>query len=261
MSRFVCKIAYDGTNFSGYQVQLNGRTVQGELEKALKKLHKGKAVGIIGSGRTDANVHAESQVIHFDSELAMAPEQWQRALNAILPKEIAVLEVARAWNGFHARYDAVGKEYRYRILQSRNRDVFRRNYTYQPFPMTTKVEAMQQAAAYLLGTHDFTSFCSPRTDVEDKVRTIYSIDIRDVGDEIVFTFNGSGFLYQMVRIMTGTLMEIGQGKREVEEIQRILEAKDRFKAGHTAAGQGLCLMRVDYEPSPFSTQRNEENEG
>ncbi|MBM7096649.1 tRNA pseudouridine(38-40) synthase TruA [Bacillus sp. H-16] len=251
MTRYVCRVAYDGTAFSGYQVQANGRTVQTAFEQSLKKLHKGVVVESKASGRTDAGVHAKGQMIQFDSELGIALENWPIALNAVLPPDVAVMAVATVPDDFHVRYDTTGKEYRYRILRGRQKDVFRRNYTYQPFPLITDVEAMRAAAGHLLGTHDFTSFCSPRTDVVDKVRTITEVEIVEEADELLLRYRGSGFLYQMVRILTGTLVEVGQGKRPPDSVKDILTAKDRDAAGPTAPGHGLYLWDVFYDTDLF----------
>ncbi|WP_026688593.1 tRNA pseudouridine(38-40) synthase TruA [Alteribacter aurantiacus] len=254
MTRYVCRVAYDGTNFSGYQVQANGRTVQATFEQSLKKLHKGAVVESKASGRTDAGVHAKGQMIQFDSDLGIALDKWPIALNAVLPPEIAVVDIATVPSDFHVRYDTTGKEYRYRILRGRQRDVFKRNYTYQPFPLIDDVEGMREAARHLLGSHDFTSFCSPRTDVEDKVRTITEIEITEHGDELLLRFRGSGFLYQMVRILTGTLVEVGQRKRTPASLKDIIQAKDRDAAGPTAPGQGLYLWDVFYETDLFKKE-------
>ncbi|TMW70058.1 tRNA pseudouridine(38-40) synthase TruA [Alteribacter natronophilus] len=253
MARYAVKLAYDGTAFSGYQVQENGRTVQAELEKALKKIHKGRVVETKGSGRTDAGVHARGQVVQFDSDLAIPPERWPVALTAVLPPDVAALEVVPVPGDFHVRYDTTGKEYRYRVLRGRRRDVFRRNHTYQPFPLVEDVDAMREAAQHFLGRHDFTSFCSPRSPVEDKVRTITALDITEDGDELLFVFRGTGFLYQMVRIMTGTLLEIGQGKRKASSVPGIIAARDRERAGMTAPGSGLYLWEVFYEHALFGS--------
>jgi tRNA pseudouridine38-40 synthase len=208
-------------------------------------MHKGSSVKISASGRTDAGVHAKGQVIHFDSPLTLPVEKWELALNSMLPEDISVLSVKEADPAFHARFDANGKEYRYYLNQSPKRDPFQRNYAFH-YPYPLNLEAMREASAYLLGTHDFSSFCSARTEVEDKVRTIKTIEILEDEEKVSFHFIGNGFLYNMVRILVGTLIEVGSGKRKSEEIMEILEKRDRRYAGKTAPGQGLYLWQVFY---------------
>jgi tRNA pseudouridine38-40 synthase len=208
-------------------------------------MHKGSSVKISASGRTDAGVHAKGQVIHFDSPLALPVEKWELAFNSMLPEDISVLSVKEADPAFHARFDANGKEYRYYLNQSPKRDPFQRNYAFH-YPYPLNLEAMREASAYLLGTHDFSSFCSARTEVEDKVRTIKTIEILQDEEKVSFHFIGNGFLYNMVRILVGTLIEVGSGKRKSEEIMEILEKRDRRYAGKTAPGQGLYLWQVLY---------------
>lgn len=245
MNRFKCTIAYDGTNFLGFQVQPNGRTVQGDIEKALYKLHKGVEIRIHPSGRTDAGVHACGQVIHFDSPLSIPIDRWQVALNTLLPDDIVVVAVENVNTDFHARYNVVKKEYRYFLLNQKERDVFRKNHSYY-YPYPVDLDRMIEGTKYLLGTHDFTSFCSTKSDKENKIRTIEEIEIWKDNNELVFRFVGDGFLYNMVRIIVGTLLKVGQGKLEPKDVKVILEKKDRQAAGKTAAPQGLHLWRVWY---------------
>lgn len=245
MQRYKAIISYDGTGFLGYQVQPKGRTVQAELEAALAKIHKGVPVKVTASGRTDAGVHAKGQVIHFDSPLAIPEDRWVVALNSLLPEDLAVLFVHKAENAFHARFDAAGKEYRYQLQLSGFRDPFQRNYVYR-YPYALNLEAMREASRYLLGTHDFTSFCAAKTEVQDKVRTIKEIDFLLDGDLLTIRFVGNGFLYNMVRILVGTLLAVGSGDLSPEEIPSILEKKDRSAAGKTAPARGLYLWEVLY---------------
>lgn len=244
--RVKCIVSYDGTQFSGYQVQPNKRTVQSEIEAVLTKLHKGQSIKIHASGRTDAYVHAVGQVIHFDTTLTIPSEKWPYALNSLLPKDIVILDAEIVPDHFHSRFDARKKEYRYKISTQKMADVFKRNYTYH-FPYALDVELMRKACQYLCGTHDFTSFCVAKTEVVDKVRTIYSIDILEEGTDLTFCFTGNGFLYNMVRILMGTLLEIGQSKRSPDQIPLILEGKDRSLSGKTAPGHGLYLWKVYYD--------------
>lgn len=246
MPRLKVTLAYDGTNFAGYQIQPNTRTVQGELEQALMKLHKGKHVRTVASGRTDAGVHAKGQVVHFDSDLKIPEQNWKKALQTNVPEDIAIRQVEYVHDNFHARYDVTKKEYRYRILVSDTLDVFRRLYTYHvPYPLD--VEAMKEALQYIIGTHDFTSFCSMKTDVEEKTRTIFNAELFQEKDEIIFRFVGNGFLYNMVRILVGTVLEIGMGKRQSSDMQKILAARSREQAGKTAPPHGLILWSVSYD--------------
>ncbi len=245
MPRIKCIVSYDGTGFSGYQVQPGKRTVQGELEKALEKLNKGTSIRVSASGRTDAGVHARGQVIHFDTKLEIEPARWQIALNSLLPDDIAVSSVEYARPDFHARFDAVGKEYRYFLLLSKHRDPFQRNYAYQ-FQYELDLDAMREGARLLLGTHDFTSFCSAKTEVEDRVRTLQKIDVFEDNGLLVFRFVGNGFLYNMVRILVGTLLEVGTGRRQADSMHQLLAEQDRTQAGKTAPGHGLYLWKVFY---------------
>ncbi|MBT2694535.1 tRNA pseudouridine(38-40) synthase TruA [Bacillus sp. ISL-55] len=246
MPRIKCTISYDGTGFSGYQVQPGKRTVQGELEKVLEKMNKGTSTRVNASGRTDAGVHALGQVIHFDTTLEIEPARWQIALNSLLPDDIAVLSVDIAKPDFHARFDAVGKEYRYFLLLSKHRDPFQRNYAYQ-FQYELDHDAMREASNLLLGTHDFTSFCSAKTEVEDRVRTLKEIDFYEENGLLVFRFVGDGFLYNMVRILVGTLLEVGTGRRSADTMPQLLADQDRTLAGKTAPGHGLYLWKVFYD--------------
>lgn len=246
MQRYKCVVAYDGTAFSGYQIQPDKRTIQEEIEKVLAKLHKGDAVKISASGRTDAGVHARGQVIHFDSPLSIPLEKWPVALNTLLPDDISIMSAEKVTEDFHARFDAVGKEYRYYLNTAVQRDPFNRHFAYH-YPYLLDVAAMKQAAKELLGTHDFTSFCSAKTEVEDRVRTVYAIDILEHDSSLVFRFNGNGFLYNMVRILVGTLLEVGAGTRPASSMQELLDQKDRRFAGKTAPAHGLYLWQVFYD--------------
>ena len=246
MARYKCIISYDGSGFSGYQVQPNKRTVQSVLEAVLSKMHKGDTVKVVGSGRTDAGVHAKGQVIHFDSPLLIPADKWEKALNSMLPEDISVLKVVTVTESFHARFDAKGKEYRYVLHLSQKRDPFQRKFAYQ-YPYRLNFQAMEEASKLLLGTHDFTSFCAAKTEVVDKVRTIESIDFTRKDELLKIRFVGNGFLYNMVRILVGTLLEVGSGERSPEDIPIILAHKDRRLSGKTAPGHGLYLWEVFYE--------------
>lgn len=254
MRRLKCIIAYDGTDFAGYQVQPNARTVQGVLEKALMKLHKGEPIRIYASGRTDGKVHAVGQVIHFDSPLKLTCEQWIKALNSLISDDITIKHAEYVDSSFHARYSAKSKEYRYRILRKKEKDPFLRNYTYH-FPYPLDLDAMRQAIAYFIGTHDFTSFCSAKTDIEDRIRTIEEFEFFEENEELIFRIKGNGFLYNMVRIIIGTVLEVGVGKRDPGEIPKILAGRKRELAGKTVPGHGLYLWKVEYDEGVRKIQK------
>ncbi|WP_062349871.1 tRNA pseudouridine(38-40) synthase TruA [Bacillus kwashiorkori] len=244
MERMKCIVAYDGTNFAGFQIQPNVRTIQGEIEKVLAKMHR-QEVRIHASGRTDGKVHAVGQVFHFDSNIHMQKDQWKRALNSMLPEDIVISSVEFVSTEFHARFSATAKEYHYKVSLKKDKDPFMRNYAYH-FPYSLDLLAMNEAIGYLLGEHDFSSFCSAKTSVTDHIRTIYHIDLQEQNGELIFQIKGNGFLYNMVRIIVGTVLEVGIGARKAEEIPIIIAKKDRAFAGKTAPGHGLYLMKVDY---------------
>ena len=246
MPKYKCVIAYDGTDFAGYQVQPEKRTIQSEFEAVLAKMHKGTIIKVTASGRTDSGVHAKGQVLHFESPLTFPTENWIKAFSALLPTDIIVLEVDIVPDDFHARFHTTGKEYRYIVARSKLRDPFKRNYAYH-YPYPLNVEAMREAISYLIGTHDFTSFCSAKTEVVDKVRTIKEMDFEESDDFMVFRFVGEGFLYNMVRILVGTLLDVGSGKMSPHDMSGILDKKDRSFAGKTAPAQGLYLWKVFYK--------------
>jgi len=242
-------MSYDGTLFYGFQKQPNKRTVQGELEKVLSRMHDGAEVRVTGSGRTDAGVHAKGQVIHFDSPLHLPPAAWKKALNAQLPEDIYIHEAESVSDDFHARFSAAEKEYRYFLHTGSEADVFKRNYEYH-FPYELDWERINEACRIFEGTHDFTAFSSKKATVKgSKVRTLYEVSFRKNGDSAVFIVRGSGFLYNMVRILVGTLLDIGQGKAEPEEIRTMIAKKDRGNIGKTMPPQGLYLWKVIYEKS------------
>ena len=242
MRRLKCTIQYDGTGYAGYQVQPNGLTIQEVIETTLARMHK-HPVKIIGSGRTDARVHAYGQVIHFDTELAIPPENVVKALNTLLPADIRVRSCEEVEPTFEARYDVVGKEYRYFVRREEN--AFRRNLSVHiPYPLD--LERIRQGMVHLVGTHDFSSFCVAKTETDNRVRTIYEAELMMIGDELVFRFQGSGFLYNQIRIMVGTLLDVGRGRFAPEDIKKMLLAKDRNVAGVTAPPHGLYLWEVFY---------------
>ena len=245
--RMKCTISYDGHLFYGYQVQPGQRTIQDELEKALQTLHKAKErIPVVSSGRTDSGVHAVGQTIHFDSPLSIPEAKWPYALNALLPDDISVRKAEAVNDQFHARFSAKRKEYRYMIYRGRHPDVFKRHYAYH-VPYDLDMEKVQEASRFLVGTHDFTSFCATKTEVKDKVRTVYELEWSDTGDGLQMRIVGSGFLYNMVRIIAGTLLDVGTGKFSPGDIEKMILAKNRDAAGRTAPAHGLYLWRVIYD--------------
>ncbi|MCA1057110.1 tRNA pseudouridine(38-40) synthase TruA [Rossellomorea aquimaris] len=245
MKRVKCTISYDGTHFSGYQVQPGQRTVQGLLEETLGSIHKGERIRVTASGRTDAGVHAEGQVFHFDTPLSIPEEKWPVVLNTRLPDEVVIKNAEYVSDDFHARFSVERKEYRYRVYTAPSRSPFQRDFALH-YPFAISVDEMKKAAQDLMGEHDFTSFCSAKTEVEDKVRNLDRITITEQEGEIIFSFIGNGFLYNMVRILVGTLLEVGSGNLRSEDMKEILQAKDRNRAGKTAPPHGLYLWKVEY---------------
>lgn len=246
--RYKLKIQYDGTNFLGYQIQPNGRTVQGDIEKALKIMSKGYTIKSRSAGRTDSGVHAFGQVIHFDYPFPIPAENLLRALNSLTEDDIAILEAEEVIDAFHAQYGAKGKKYQYRVDTNQIVSPFKRLYAlHHPYPV--HMDHLETALNDIVGTHDFSSFCASRSGKENKVRTVYEASVArdEEKGELLFTFRGDGFLYNMVRIFVGTLLQITNGLRPENDIQRILEAKDRNAAGPTAQPQGLYMAEVYYD--------------
>lgn len=245
MKNYKILVAYDGSRYKGWQSQKStDATIQGKLETILEKL-AGKTVDVIGSGRTDAGVHAKGQVANFHIDVNLAAEEIKAHLNQYLPEDIAVLSVEEVDEQFHSRFHAVEKTYQYRIHTSPVPNVFERKYLYT-YTDSLDIEKMKEATKYMLGTMDFTSFCGNKKMKKSAIRSIYAINIEEMETELRITYTGNGFLQNMIRIMTGTLIEVGQGKKQPEDIQKIIEAKNRELAGFTVPGQGLCLLKVRY---------------
>jgi len=238
-------ISYDGTNYNGWQKQGNTRnTIQGIFENIISRM-LGVETEVHGSGRTDAGTHAEGQVANFHADTKMTEEEIKQYLNKYLPNDIAVHEVSKAGDRFHSRLNAKNKTYVYRIWNSDVSDVFNSRFMFK-YEKPLDMEKMKEAAAYLCGEHDFSSFCSNKRYKRSKVRNVYSIDVEKTGSEIRLTFNGDGFLYNMVRIMAGTIVECGEGKRDCREIPAVLGSKNRENAGVTLPACGLTLKKVEY---------------
>ena len=245
IKRIRITVAYDGTDYCGWQIQPNGITVEEVLNKAISKL-TGEDIHVIGASRTDSGVHALGNVAVFDTCSTIPGERMAYALNQRLPEDIVIVKSEEDPLTWHPRYqDEITKTYEYHIYNARVPDPLkRRTCAFVSFPMD--VEKMREGAAYLIGEHDFVSFCNVRTNVEDTVRTVNSIFIRQNGQEIIIEIEGNGFLYNMVRIIAGTLIRVGRGFYEPEKVKEILEAKKRTEAGVTAPPQGLILKEICY---------------
>lgn len=238
-------LQYDGTRYNGWQKQKNTKdTIQGKLEILLSKLLD-ETIVINGSGRTDAGVHARGQVANFHTASCLPLKELERQINLYLPEDIAVLHLTEMPERFHARLNATRKTYQYTIWNASKADVFQRNYVHCE-ESAIDVRKMQEAAKYLLGEHDFTSFCSKNKNVKSKTRNIEEVEIQKEGNTLKIIYRGNGFLYNMVRILTGTLLEVGTGKRMPQDIQRILDARDRAQAGPMLEAKGLTLLSVEY---------------
>lgn len=244
MKRIKLTVAYDGTNYCGWQIQPNGITIEEVLNKKLSKL-TGEDIRVIGASRTDSGVHALGNVAVFDSETGIPPERLAYALNQRMPNDIVVVKSEEVPLDWHPRYCNCTKTYEYHILNAKVPDPTRRLTRYF-VSYNLDLEKMRRAAGYLVGEHDFASFCNVRTNVEDTVRTIYDLDVQKMGDEITIRIRGNGFLYNMVRIIVGTLLRVGRDFYTPEQVKDILDAKDRQAAGVTAPPQGLMLVGIEY---------------
>lgn len=248
MTRYKATISYDGTLFAGFQRQPHARSVQEEIEKTLTRLNQGTPVTVHGAGRTDSGVHALGQVIHFDLPQARDEEKLRFALDTQTPEDIDFVRVEQVADDFHSRYKKHSKTYEFIVDYGRPKNPMMRHYsTHYPYPLD--VEKMQAAIQKLEGTHDFSGFTASGTSVEDKVRTITEARLIEDAEHhrLVFTFSGNGFLYKQIRNMVGTLLKIGNDRMPIEQIDLILEKKDRNLAGPTAAPNGLYLKEIRYE--------------
>ena len=243
--KILLTIAYDGTNYFGWQLQDDFVTIQGEMEKALAKLFN-KRLEIRGASRTDRGVHAYGQRAVFTIDTTIPMQGIPYAINNILPRDIRVHSAKVVERSFHPQYDALYKIYTYKIYNSKFIDPILNNYTWH-VPQQLDINKMQEAAKSLIGTYDFAAFCATGSSTKTTVRTIYSIDITTTEEKsIVIKIKGNGFLYNMVRIITGTLVYIGYGKLQVADMAKIIMSKDRTKGGITAPPQGLCLTHIEY---------------
>lgn len=245
MKRVRLIISYDGTNYCGWQIQINGITIEEIINRELSSL-LGEEIAVIGASRTDSGVHAMGNVAVFDTETRIPAEKISFALNQRLPDDIRIQKSEEVSGDFHPRYCDSTKTYEYKILNRRFPDPMLRLYTHFVY-MPLDVELMRKAAEYLVGEHDFASFCSAGSQVKTTVRTVYTLDIKEENDVISIRISGNGFLYNMVRIIVGTLMKVGLGVYPPEHVKEILEAKDRYAAGPKAPARGLTLIGIEYQ--------------
>lgn len=244
MKRVKLTIAYDGTNYCGWQIQPNGITIEEVINKALSKL-TGENVVVIGASRTDSGVHAMGNVAVFDTETTIPADRIAMAVNRILPEDIVVVKSEEVVSDFHPRYCNCEKTYEYHIVNTRIPIPTKRLTNYF-VSYELDIDKMREGAAYLVGEHDFASFCNIKTDVDSTVRTVKELKILKNGDEITIRISGNGFLYNMVRIIVGTLIRVGRGFYQPEQVKEILEAKNRKAAGVTAPPHALMLMEIRY---------------
>mgnify|MGYP000465957124 FL=1 len=238
-------IEYDGKDFNGWQKQPNKLNIQGEIERAIYNITK-EEVDLIGSGRTDAGVHALGQVANFKTNSQISIEKLPLAINSQLKNSIVIKEAEEVNERFHSRYNAKRKTYRYIINNSKCGTAIYRNLEYS-YPFKLDAEKMKQASKYFEGEHDFKAFKSSGTSSKNSVRTIYKAIVKQEGEKIIIELTGNGFLYNMVRIISGTLLDVGLGKIQPEEIPEMIESKDRQRAGKTLPAHGLYLVEVKYD--------------
>jgi tRNA pseudouridine38-40 synthase len=246
--RYFLDLAYNGTNYHGWQVQKNANTVQGEFEKALSKLLR-QPIGVIGSGRTDTGVHAEQQLVHIDWEEELDTEQLQFRLNALLPPDISVKSILPVHPKAHARFSALFRNYEYRICRKKNPFLQKLCYVNT---RAFDVAAMNKATALLLQWEDFECFSKIHTDVKHFRCTIMEARWEAAGDQLIFYIRANRFLRNMVRAIVGTLLDVGQGRMSQEEFQQVLESRDRSRAGRSAPAQGLFLTKVEYPDTIYN---------
>ena len=244
MKRLLFEIAYDGTAYHGWQVQDNAVTVQEKFQDAVEKVFL-KRLDVKGCSRTDSGVHSNSYYVSLDTDMNITAESAVPALNTYLPKDICVKECKEVSTDFHPRYSCKSKQYIYKIYNGKIRDPFLRNYAYH-YRWKLDESYLNEEAQAFLGKHDFSGFCSVKSDVEDTVREIKCVRVYREGDIVIFEVEGDGFLYNMVRIMAGTLLFINEGKIKQGGLKEVIESKDRKKAGKTAPPQGLYLNKINY---------------
>lgn len=243
--RYMLRVAYDGTEYCGWQSQPGLRTVEGTLKSALDRLMR-QDIKLIGASRTDAGVHAEGNVAVFDCDTTIPADKIKYALNNLLPEDMVVVESVTVAGDFHPRHCDCRKTYQYRILNTPLPDPNRRRNTYF-YRGDIDIEGMRKAASYIVGEHDFACFMAAGSQVKDTVRTVYALELERQEDVITMTIQGNGFLYNMVRIIAGTLLMVGRGQLKPEALEEIIKSKDRGKAGSTAPAKGLTLKSIIYE--------------
>lgn len=243
--RYMLRVAYDGTEYCGWQSQPGLRTVEGTLKSALDRL-MGQDIRLIGASRTDAGVHAEGNVAVFDCDTTIPEDKIKYALNNLLPEDVVVTESVTVNDDFHPRHCDCRKTYQYRILNTPLPDPNRRRNTYF-YRGEIDIDSMKRAAVYIVGEHDFACFMASGSQVKDTVRTVYDLELDRQDDIITMTIQGNGFLYNMVRIIAGTLLMVGRGQLRPEVLEKIIKSGDRSKAGPTAPAKGLTLKRIEYD--------------
>lgn len=244
MKNIALTLMYDGTNYFGYQRQSGFITIQQVIEEALSKITKEK-ITVSGCGRTDSGVHAINYVLSFKTDSSMPVDKFPVALNSILPRDISVINAEEKSDDFDGRFSVKRKTYIYKIHNSEIRNSFLKNYACH-YKYKLDLKRMKEAAKYILGTHDFKCFCASGAQVKTTVRTVYDLTLTQSGDEIELSITSNGFLYNMVRIIAGTLMYVGGGKMEPDDVKIIIESGDRRMAGITAPPEGLYLKSVEY---------------
>lgn len=244
MKNYKITVSYDGSRYKGWQrLGMGELTIQGVLEESIETV-LGYKVEVHGSGRTDAGVHARGQVVNMKVPFVLQ-EDFVSRINEVLPEDIRILKFEPAAGRFHGRFSATGKKYSYYVYTGETPSVFSRKYVFH-FPEKVDLMAMRKAAEYLVGTHEFTSFTDDKTE-KDKIRTIYAIEIHEKDGLLEFVYHGNGFLQHMIRILTGTLLEVGKGERKPEDMLQVLSCRERAKAGFMAPAKGLFLDEVDYD--------------
>lgn len=253
MKNIKLTIEYEGTNYSGWQIQNNVKTVQGEIENAIEKTI-GEKIKLIGSSRTDKKVHALGQVANFQTGATMPGERYKYALKEHLPEDITIINSEEVDRDFHSRFDAKKKVYKYIVHNGKLPRALYKRFSYH-YPYNLDIEEMRLASKYFIGTQDFRSFKPTESITYTTIKTIYNIEIEKKGDIIIFTIEGKSFLHNMIRIIVGTLLFIGTGRFAKEELPKIIEAKNRVKAGPTAPPQGLYLKKVFYSKKPLDIDK------
>lgn len=249
MKRIMLRVAYDGTNYCGWQKQPNAQTIEGMLNEAINDLTK-ENIEVIGASRTDSGVHSFGNVAVFDTMSMIPAQKFMYALNVRLPEDIKVTWSGQVKNDFHPRHCDCNKTYEYRICNSKVCLPTQRLYAHHEY-VTLDVYKMRQAANFFVGEHDFAAFCSAGSQVKDTVRTINWLEIKEDNEIIIIRVNGNGFLYNMVRIIAGTLINVGKSIISPYDIAKIIDSKDRKNAGPTAVAKGLTLVEINYEDSSF----------